>query len=644
MAPSSSYQVELSGTGNAVGDGAQVIINQALSQAEELRQLENFEGEKLARAVVRLATDLLAESRLPLSRLGGPYPSLRPFELGDTLRFFGRESQRDEIMACMLGDSSGRLAVLAGEARLGKTSLIRAGLVPKLLEGQHLPLRMTISRLPVLESIQRCLPFDASLPPGLQAAPLRILLRRITDLLPKGKKVCVFLDGFEAFFDQPPEARERFAQELLECLSDEDSSDRWLISLRASRLVDLLRFLPDSIRPLATSFPLARLTRDDARRAIEEPARLWQVTLNEDLVNTLLDDLCADHPGEGVDPARLQLVLYKLIGKFDPAHLPTLSDYERIGRARGVLRTHLNETLQNDLKPEERTTAWRMMSVLAAGGAQPDRLFKTLREYNLGEAAARPVLSVLENNNLIEHSGERLNLSSDELRPYIREWEIEQAVKEKVRQEARRQAERVRRSALRGLFGGALGFSLVFLLTYWRPDSIPALLLYQTLWRSMPGAVAGVLLILFLDFALNSYEGAQSKLTWLVGAAAGGAAFAGALLFHYLFRPNIGLLTFLLVALEGVLWGAVTGLGAVWSMRSPRPWLALGLSSLAGGLALLLGEQFGHALSRPPVFGQAAGDPAPWLMVFLGGMIMPALVILSALLGGSRSQQQDQPQ
>src|SRR5262245_10753971 len=61
--------------------------------------------------------------------LKNPYPGLRPFEQDDSDFFFGRDTPTEELL-CRLG-SSGVLAVV-GSSGSGKSSLVRAGLIPGL--------------------------------------------------------------------------------------------------------------------------------------------------------------------------------------------------------------------------------------------------------------------------------------------------------------------------------------------------------------------------------------------------------------------------------------------------------------------------------------------------------------------------------
>ena len=61
-----------------------------------------------------------------------PFPGLRPFELDEEHLFFGREGQSDELLARL---NSNRFLAVVGASGSGKSSLVRAGLLPSLYSG-----------------------------------------------------------------------------------------------------------------------------------------------------------------------------------------------------------------------------------------------------------------------------------------------------------------------------------------------------------------------------------------------------------------------------------------------------------------------------------------------------------------------------
>ena len=61
-----------------------------------------------------------------------PFPGLRPFEPDEDYLFFGRDVQKEELLRRL---RSTRFLVVVGTSGCGKSSLVRAGLLPSLYGG-----------------------------------------------------------------------------------------------------------------------------------------------------------------------------------------------------------------------------------------------------------------------------------------------------------------------------------------------------------------------------------------------------------------------------------------------------------------------------------------------------------------------------
>ncbi|MDX1546562.1 MAG: hypothetical protein R3247_06225, partial [Rhodothermales bacterium] len=64
-----------------------------------------------------------------------PFPGLRPFGPGEDYLFFGREAQTDELLRRLRAH---RFVAVVGASGSGKSSLVRAGLIPALQSDQAL--------------------------------------------------------------------------------------------------------------------------------------------------------------------------------------------------------------------------------------------------------------------------------------------------------------------------------------------------------------------------------------------------------------------------------------------------------------------------------------------------------------------------
>src|SRR5436305_1221141 len=65
-------------------------------------------------------------------KLRNPFPGLRPFRESESENFFGLEDQVDALLAKL---GSARFVALIGISGCGKSSLVRAGLIAELRQG-----------------------------------------------------------------------------------------------------------------------------------------------------------------------------------------------------------------------------------------------------------------------------------------------------------------------------------------------------------------------------------------------------------------------------------------------------------------------------------------------------------------------------
>ncbi|MGB8647001.1 MAG: SIR2 family protein [Anaerolineae bacterium] len=287
-----------------------------------------------------------------------PYKFLDYFRREDAPIFFGRDLEADLLLSTILAH---RLAVFYGRSGTGKTSLLLARVGPRLEEAGY---RVTYARM-LTEPV-------AAIKAAVRGvAPERLayadqgtrLVDFMADALPPGGRMVVVLDQFEEFFvRQGDEVRRAFAQELAACLApvaDGRALDlRFVLSLRddyLGALDELTTALREDV--FAHRYRLENLTPEKALLAIRRPAEAFGLPIEEALEERLLADL----EDRGLEPASLQIVLYRLYRdavaqglwseKEKRGQGLTRARYDALGRTPEILAGYLDEVL-NDLPDE----------------------------------------------------------------------------------------------------------------------------------------------------------------------------------------------------------------------------------------------------------------------------------------------------
>ena len=303
-----------------------------------------------------------------------PFPGLRPYAAEDAWCFTGRDEDCAALLERLRRDP---VVVLAGPSGAGKTSLVHAGIVPRLREqgpwqlidlddGQPLPqlARRLVQLLPAEAPTSRD-QAEADLGGLLEQSPamLVLLLERVAR---QGEaRVLLVVDGLDR-------CRERDREPLLAALAalaeEPDSPARALVVLRDDRMVQIAASAPG--RALFGASRVTLLASPPApalRRSLAAALARAEHGADEDLLDALTQD-AADRPGS---LALLQLAARSLWQRRDPsARTLRLSDYRAIGGVAGALVSHADEVLAG-LPDEDRELARRLLVRLVGGDGAP---------------------------------------------------------------------------------------------------------------------------------------------------------------------------------------------------------------------------------------------------------------------------------
>ncbi len=389
--------ISLAATGNLTiaGDvvGRDKIINhiqniyqRALTAAEATASDREIERRVLAQGIGAYARRLqaIAAEGADGNRAGSPYRGLLAYRLSDAEIFYGRSGAITSVLHRL---GRGPLTILHSESGAGKSSLIQAGIMPRLITAGQLPVFLRPYNASPVQVVKRAFLADPSAASQLAAAPLREFLRQANDILGASVTVYLILDQAEELFTQLADsARTQFVAELAECLDDESLNVRWLLALRTEFFGHLANFRPQVRNPYDNDFRLNRLTRAEAAEVVSEPAGRLGLSFEAGLIETILQDLGRDN----LPPPQLQLVCSGLYDELPAgAKRFTRTQYDQLGRAPGLLHSHLARVMGRNLTPVQRPIAQHVFEALIT--SQGRRAVRTrgelLEELSAGKSS-----------------------------------------------------------------------------------------------------------------------------------------------------------------------------------------------------------------------------------------------------------------
>ena len=363
-----------------------------------------------------------------------PYKFLDYYTEQDANLFFGREAEIETISSQILARRS---FILHGRSGVGKSSILRAGVLPRLKEQGHLvfvirsftdPLHQMLSAL--AEELGMDSSFEkASSWHGFmeQATRLKESIEQATVDAPR-RSVIFFLDQFEEFFSLLDEESHQYFIEALSKLSFAENLPMKLVfALREDFLAEMSQFKPAIPEIFHHEYHLKRLSREQAARAIIEPANAVGCRYEPQLVERLLNDLSDK---KGVDPPQLQIVCDCLFDSKDLTGNLAVATYEELGTASQILAGYLERVLRRFNAAELQTAKEILTALISDDGRRlvlraavveariKSRIFDQASSANLMEelVAAR----VVRRRN---QDGEAwLELAHDFLTPEVSRW------------------------------------------------------------------------------------------------------------------------------------------------------------------------------------------------------------------------------
>jgi WD40 repeat protein/class 3 adenylate cyclase len=420
---------------------AEMRARQALQLALQREQLD-LQRQQLVKTNLILHQQQLGPQRAELSVSGEvdeespadvpcPYKGLAAFEAQDAEYFYGREELVAELTARLAG--TGFLTVV-GPSGSGKSSLVRAGLLPAvwagalpgseewqtlvITPGAH-PLNELAVRLSVL-----CEDRPASLLRDLEADPraLELAVRRALADEPDGVKLLLVVDQFEEIFAlcRDEQERRQFIDALLYAVEAEDGRAVVVPTVRADFYGRCAEY-PALAARMGDGLLVGPMSEAELRQAIEQPAAVVGLHLEPGLADTVVDDVAGE-------PGALPLLSHALLETFARrrGHTMTLAGYAASGGVAGAI-AQTADTVYGGLDAGEQALArsiFLRLTELGEEGAQDTRRRVAPGELVRSEEEGPEVealLRTLADARLITTGEDSVEVAHEAL---IREWPL----------------------------------------------------------------------------------------------------------------------------------------------------------------------------------------------------------------------------
>ena len=354
---------------------------------------------------------------VPDSEIANPYKGLQAFEEADAEDFFGREMLIERLMERLAepGDISRFLAVI-GPSGSGKSSVVKAGLIPALRRGalpgsdQWYYVEMVPSTDPFRELASALLGVAVDPPEGL-VEKLRTdeagLVWAIDQVLPDQavRELVLTIDQFEEVFTMLGDeaARAHFLQLLLLAVADPNCPLRLIVTLRADFYDRPLLYPGFGEMVRRRNEVVLPLTTDEMREAIVGPAERAGLTVESGLVAAIVSEV-------GGQPGGLPLLQYALTEVFErrDGNALTVEAYHESGGVLGALARRAEEVFQETSETGQAVMRQVFLRLVNVGEGTDDTRRRVLQSELM--ALAEDADQV---NDVIDHLGRYRLLTFD---------------------------------------------------------------------------------------------------------------------------------------------------------------------------------------------------------------------------------------
>lgn len=323
-----------------------IILKRQLSSLEEKQNRG-----KISLKAVEIEKNIISDSLLQiinrqvvLPEQTRPIKGLKSFERADELVFkkLQRSTEISEYSDSIIhGDF--KIGILFGTSGVGKTSFLKAGLIPELEKENHEPIYLKLTNEDPIISISRIFAERTNFGSNFfsQETDFQLLEKQFL-----GKRIVLILDQFEQFITQQNHLKT--PNSLIDFLLNwktQNSRIKILISIRGDFVHHLYKFqalLKFHLIPGINYFEIKKFTPVQASKIFSVFANSQRLPIDESFISEMCRDELSSKDDGLITAVDIQILALMLNGQTDlNSRAFNKIAYERLGGIEGLLRKYL---------------------------------------------------------------------------------------------------------------------------------------------------------------------------------------------------------------------------------------------------------------------------------------------------------------
>lgn len=353
-----------------------------------------------------------------------PYQGLKRYNVKDRDRFFGRDKLITKLLEAVNRSS---LSLVLGASGSGKSSVIRAGLIPELkisLESEIFYDFIFTPNEDPFNSLYRCLlneekdyNFSKLEAEIILEAKADTLTKVISTLKKEEERWLIFVDQFEELFTicGDLEKRKNFIEGLVQVANSSDRSVKIILAMR-SDFLEQFSFYRDlgAIVNQNNIHLVTEMYPDELRQAIEQPALKHGVVFEEGLIEQIIEEVKGQKGYLPLLEYTLDLLWASECRDIGTDGHPSIEDrilnkttYVALEGVRGALQKRVNEIYSHLTQDEQTTTKQIFLKIVNIVDTDSGSRVVSRRAYRdefVGEATEKILNSFIEEKLLVSSS------------------------------------------------------------------------------------------------------------------------------------------------------------------------------------------------------------------------------------------------